>query len=67
MKNFYTIYLVLVSLIIFILFIPNELNAQQDIPFQFVSPKPNSIMVSNVRTLFLDMLLNYKNPLSTRF
>ncbi len=53
MKNLYTIFLTLVILFISIPFLPIEINAQQGNPFQYVSPKPNSIMVSNETNIIL--------------
>ncbi len=53
MRNHYTFHLTLVVLFIFILFIPIGINAQQETSFQYVSPKPNSIMVSNETNIIL--------------
>jgi len=53
MKNHYTISLTLVILFISILFIPFIIKAQQETSFQYVSPKPNSIMVSNETNIIL--------------
>jgi len=53
MKDHYSIYLTLVILFMSILFIPVGINAQQETSFQYVSPKPNSIMVSNETNIIL--------------
>jgi hypothetical protein len=53
MRNHYTFHLTLVVLFVFILFIPIGINAQQGTSFQYVSPKPNSIMVSNKTNIIL--------------
>jgi len=53
MKDHYTIYLTVVILFISLLFIPIGINAQQETSFQYVSPKPNSIMVSNETNIIL--------------
>ena len=45
--------LMLVLLSISILFVACEINAQQETPFQYVSPKPNSIMVSNETNIII--------------
>ncbi|MBT8386803.1 MAG: aryl-sulfate sulfotransferase, partial [Ignavibacteria bacterium] len=53
MKYQYTNCLTIVILFISILFIPIRLSAQQEISFQYVSPKPNSLMVSNETNIIL--------------
>ncbi len=53
MKNHYTNCLTIVILFISILFIPIRISAQQEISFQYVSPKPNSTMVSNETNIIL--------------
>ena len=53
MKNHYTNCLTIFILFSSILFIPFGINAQQETSFQYVSPKPNSIMVSNETNIIL--------------
>jgi len=53
MKNHHTICITLATLFISILFIPAGINAQQETSFQYISPKPNSIMVSNETNIIL--------------
>ena len=53
MKNHYTFCLTSVVLFFSILFIPIGINAQQENAFQYVSPKPNSGMVSNETNIIL--------------
>ena len=53
MNYFYKYYLFVAVLISIILLHPIEIQAQQETPFQYVSPKPNSIMVSNETNIIL--------------
>jgi len=62
MRNHYTFHLTLVVLFIFILFIPIGINAQQGNTFQYVSPKPNSIMVSNETNIILRHIAKLQEP-----
>ncbi len=53
MKNHYTICSTLVIFFISFLLFPVGIEAQQGTSFQYVSPKPNSIMVSNETNIIL--------------
>ena len=53
MKCYHKLSLALVILFATILVVPSRTIAQQEKPFQYVSPKPNSEMVSNETNIIL--------------
>ncbi|NNG28081.1 MAG: T9SS type A sorting domain-containing protein [Ignavibacteriaceae bacterium] len=62
MKDHYTTNSALVILLIFTFFIPIGIKAQQETSFQYVSPKPNSIMVSNETNIILRHTTKLQEP-----